>query len=126
MRYGTTQWELCTPETYELLTKTYNLKKWENYREYEDLRQEYEDLRPRFNTEKGDSVSNVFLSSWNNTANKSLHPCQKPLDITKKLIQTHSNRGEKVLDMFMGSGTTGVACVNAGREFIGIEKTRSS
>lgn len=50
-----------------------------------------------------------------------LHPTQKPVDLLKYLIMTYTNEGEKVLDNCMGSGSTGVACANTGREFIGIE-----
>ena len=50
------------------------------------------------------------------------HPTQKPVALMEYLIRTYSNEGETVLDNCMGSGTTGVACVNIGRNFIGIEK----
>jgi len=51
----------------------------------------------------------------------SLHPTQKPVALMEYLIKTYSNEGETVLDFTMGSGTTGVACVNTSRKFIGIE-----
>jgi len=50
------------------------------------------------------------------------HPTQKPVALYEYLIRTYTNEGETVLDMTMGSGTTGVACVNTGRDFIGIER----
>lgn len=50
-----------------------------------------------------------------------LHGAQKPLELIEKLVLGFSNRGDTVLDCFMGSGTTGVACKNLGRNFIGIE-----
>lgn len=50
-----------------------------------------------------------------------LHPTQKPVALMEYLIKTYTNDGETVLDFAMGSGTTGVACVNTGRRFIGIE-----
>ena len=50
------------------------------------------------------------------------HPTQKPVALLEYLIRTYTNEGETVLDFTMGSGTTGVACVNTGRNFIGIEK----
>lgn len=53
---------------------------------------------------------------------RGLHPTQKPLELMKYLINTYSNEGDIVLDNTMGSGTTGVACVNTNRNFIGIEK----
>lgn len=53
---------------------------------------------------------------------KPLHPTAKPVPLMEYLIQTYTNEGETVLDNCMGSGTTGVACANTGREFIGIEQ----
>lgn len=52
---------------------------------------------------------------------KSLHPTQKPLALVEYLISTYTNENEVVLDNCMGSGTTGVACKNLNRNFIGIE-----
>ena len=49
------------------------------------------------------------------------HPTQKPVALMEYLIRTYTNPGDTVLDNCMGSGTTGVACVNTGRSFIGIE-----
>ena len=51
-----------------------------------------------------------------------LHPTQKPVALMEYLIRTYTNEGETVLDNTMGSGTTGVACRNTGRSFIGIER----
>lgn len=50
-----------------------------------------------------------------------LHPTQKPVELTEWLVKTYTNPGDTVLDCFMGSGTTGVACVCNGRNFIGME-----
>jgi site-specific DNA-methyltransferase (adenine-specific) len=50
-----------------------------------------------------------------------VHPTQKPIALLEYLIKTYTNEGETVLDFTMGSGSTGVACVNTGRNFIGIE-----
>lgn len=52
---------------------------------------------------------------------KCLHPTQKPVALCEYLIKTYTNEGMTVLDNCMGCGTTGVACVNTGRDFIGIE-----
>ena len=51
----------------------------------------------------------------------SIHPTQKPVALMEYLIRTYTNEGEVVLDNCMGSGTTGVACINTNRKFIGIE-----
>jgi len=50
-----------------------------------------------------------------------VHPTQKPVALMEYLIKTYTNEGETVLDNCMGSGTTGVACINTNRKFIGIE-----
>lgn len=57
-----------------------------------------------------------------NVNTKSLHPTQKPVALMEYLIKTYTNEGEIVLDNCMGSGTTGIACINTDRRFIGIEK----
>lgn len=53
--------------------------------------------------------------------NKTIHPAVFPEQLAKDHIITWSNKGDTVLDCFMGSGTTGIACANTGRDFIGIE-----
>ena len=50
-----------------------------------------------------------------------MHPTQKPVELLEYLVKTYSNEGETVLDNCMGSGSTGVACMNTNRKFIGIE-----
>ena len=57
-----------------------------------------------------------------NPNNNSLHPTQKPTVLMEYLIKTYTNENETVLDFTMGSGTTGVACKNTNRNFIGIEQ----
>jgi site-specific DNA-methyltransferase (adenine-specific) len=52
-----------------------------------------------------------------------LHPTQKPVEVLEWLIKTYTNEGDTVLDNCMGSGSTGIACVNTHRNFIGIELT---
>lgn len=61
-----------------------------------------------------------FKSVWNN-AEKQVHPTQKPVPLLEYLIRTYTNPGETVLDPTMGSGSAGVAAVNTGRGFVGIE-----
>ena len=50
-----------------------------------------------------------------------MHPTQKPVALLEYLIKTYTDEGDVVLDFTMGSGSTGVACINTNREFIGIE-----
>ena len=85
--------------------------------EYESLRQEYESLRFKHNLDE--NHNNVF--KFKRDKGKNYHSCQKPINILSRLIRCSSNEGDTVLDMFMGSGSTGVACVNTNRRFIGIE-----
>jgi len=53
-----------------------------------------------------------------------IHPTQKPLSLLKKLIELSTNKGDLVLDPFMGSGTTAVACIELDRKYIGFEKSK--
>lgn len=61
----------------------------------------------------------LTVSNADNT--KRVHPTQKPTELLEWLIKTYTNEGEIVLDNCMGSGSTGIACVNTNRKFIGIE-----
>jgi len=64
-----------------------------------------------------------ILEEYPNCSNKKYnqHPTQKPVALLEYLIKTYTNEGETVLDNCMGSGSTGVACINTNRNFIGIE-----
>jgi site-specific DNA-methyltransferase (adenine-specific) len=62
-----------------------------------------------------------LIEFTNNNNIKKDHPTQKPVPLFEYLIKTYTNEGETVLDNCMGSGSTGVACVNTNRNFIGIE-----
>jgi len=64
----------------------------------------------------------AILEFSNADKKNKIHPTQKPLELLKYLIKTYTNENETVLDFTMGSGTTGVACVNTNRNFIGIEQ----
>ena len=123
-RYGSSQWSLPTKEVYDELTEQYNLRDWVSFREYEDLRQEYEDLRQEYEDLRpvhnlDENHNNVW--DFKRDKGENYHSCQKPIDILERLIQVHSKKGATVLDCFMGSGSTGVACLQTNRNFIGIE-----
>ena len=98
--------------TYEDLRQEYE----DLRQEYEDLRQEYEDLRYTFNNQKTHHDVLDF-----EVAKKQGHITPKPVDLLEYIIKTSSNEGDIILDCFMGSGSTGVACMNSNRKFIGIE-----
>lgn len=69
-------------------------------------------------------LRSIFTHSLVSGKEKLGHPTQKSLKLMKDLIQIHTNSNEVVLDPFMGSGSTGAACLELGREFIGIEKDK--
>lgn len=89
----------------------------------------------RKNGRKGSSNYGKFVSCFTDSldgarnpktvirfdAERGMHPTQKPVKLLEYLIRTYTNEGEIVLDNTMGSGSTGVACVNTNRNFIGIE-----
>jgi len=63
----------------------------------------------------------LSIQEFKSVSQKGQHPTQKPVALMEYLIKTDTNEGETVLDFTMGSGTTGVAAANLGREFIGME-----
>lgn len=79
----------------------------------------------------GGITSETWTQEWTNyprqvldfqSEGSTVHPTQKPVALMEYLIRTYTNEGDTVLDNTMGSGTTGVAAANTGREFIGIER----
>lgn len=73
---------------------------------------------------KAKSINNLgskMIQKFNNIIGNKNHPCQKPVDMMKSWIENSSNEGDTVLDMFMGTGSTGVAAKELHRDFIGIE-----
>ena len=113
-----TQFALPTRENYEKLQTTGCFT-----RDWDELKQIDEQFNERFRSvfnlwQGGKSKSNVLEYKKDNDG---YHPTQKPVALLEDLIKTYSNDGNTVLDFTMGSGSTGVACVNANRRFIGIE-----
>lgn len=89
-------------------------------KEYEVFRKEYEELRRPFNQEKNHTdVWDYNIIGWSEVVD---HPTQKPLEMIKQIINTTSRKWQLVLDPFLWSWTTAVACKELGRNFIGIEK----
>lgn len=79
----------------------------------------------------GARPTDAYVQEWTNwprsvleipSEGKTVHPTQKPVALMEYLIRTYTNEGELVLDNCMGSGTTGVAAINTGRRFIGMEQ----
>lgn len=74
-----------------------------------------------FNFKMQKEMSNYMVTSNSSAYGETEHPTEKPLSLIKHFIEIHSNKDNTILDPFMGSGTTGVACKELGRNFIGIE-----
>jgi len=115
-----TQFGLCTAQTYGELCSVYSLPMREWFLPFEELEEINRRFSRRFNLPVGKNYkSNVLNYKKDYTG---LHPTQKPVALMEDLIRTYTNPGEVVLDFTMGSGTTGVAAANTGRRFIGIER----
>lgn len=115
---GGLQFAIPSAENYKKLQSTGRFQK--PYEEIKTIdRQWREGRKQTFNLIDGEkSKSNVFTYPKDSG---SYHPTQKPVALLEYLIRTYTNDGETVLDNTMGSGSTGVACVNTNRDFIGIE-----
>ena len=125
---GSTQFSICTKETYEELIKTFGIDEMDGFLDYAEIKAMQDDFIKQNDGLYPESVFNL----WEGNKTKSnvlrykkdggrFHPTQKPVLLLEDLIKTFSNKGDIVLDFTMGSGSTGVACVNTGRDFIGIE-----
>lgn len=79
-------------------------------------------LEIKQNNYNGDMRYPCSVQKTTNKSDKGYHATQKPVILLKYLIKTYTNEGETVLDNCMGSGSTGVACIQTNRNFIGIEK----
>ena len=96
---------------------------WEKLQEIMDL-PNYDDLVYKFNIETRQTDVWNDINFYDRKVKK-IHPTQKPVPLIERIIRASSNEGDVVLDPFMGSGSTGVACKNLNREFIGIEKDKT-
>jgi site-specific DNA-methyltransferase (adenine-specific) len=116
---GSTQFSPCTEQTYNEIVSAFGIDKMEGFLPYSELARLNEKYTATFNLwQGGKSKSNVLEYKKDNDG---YHPTQKPVALLEDLIRTYSNEGNTVLDFTMGSGSTGVACVNTDRNFIGIE-----
>ena len=118
-RVKSSQFALCTEQTYNEIVSVFGIDKMEGFLPYAELARLNEKYTATFNLwQGGKSKSNVLEYKKDNGG---YHPTQKPVALLEDLIQTYSNDGDTVLDFTAGSGSTGVACVNTNRHFIGIE-----
>lgn len=147
-RVDSLQFDIPTEENYKLLIEKYGIDKMEGFCEYKQLSKYKRIYNPQMKqldksrtigggtfraddfigtnhittkrvTDKAYPTSIIEFS--NRKSKPLLHPTQKPVELLEYLIKTYTNEGETVLDNCMGSGSTGVACKNLNRKFIGIE-----
>ena len=118
------QFAVPTKENYYKLIKHFNIDRMGDFKTFEELHEIDQQAKDEF-------FPNVF-NLWEGNKYKSnilkykkdydgYHPTQKPVALLEDLIKTFSNEGDTVVDLTMGSGSTGVACVNTNRNFIGFE-----
>ena len=103
------------------LQKTYGHKMKKSYRSKDLQTDVYGEMKNDYTYESTERYPRSIQVFSTDTQNSSLHPTQKPVALIEYLIKTYTNDGELVFDSCMGSGTTGVACINTNRRFIGIE-----
>ena len=119
--FGAVQWALPTEENYNWLRALFNASDGDYLRrEYDYLRREYEDLRRPFSVTADVPYTDVW--DFKTVAHyPGKHPCEKPAALMEHIVSASTRPGAVVLDCFMGTGSTGIACQKLGREFIGIE-----
>ena len=105
-------------KTYNELISMYSIGGQEWFKPYSYLIEVNRKFNRKFNLQGKKFKSNVLNYKKDY---QGLHPTQKPVLLLEDLIKTYTNESEAVLDFTMGSGSTGVACKNLNRKFIGIE-----
>jgi site-specific DNA-methyltransferase (adenine-specific) len=122
-RFKSSQFDLCTLETYNDIVKCFNINKMQGFKEFDYLQEIDNEFKNKFsstfNLWQGKKYKSNILKYKKDYDGH--HPTQKPVLLLEDLIKTFSNERDLVLDLTMGSGSTGVACCNTNRDFIGIE-----
>ena len=114
--FDKSQWTFPTEKIYQC----WQIKTGFFLRPYEELRREYEELRRPFNV----SAAVPYTDVWTFepvTFYKGKHPCEKPQELLKHIIQSSTRENAVILDCFMGTGSLGISCRNLKRNFIGYE-----
>lgn len=119
LRVESSQFSLCTKRTYEKLISVFNIDNMIGFRSFEDISNETDNLNSVFNLWQGGKFKSNILEYKKDY--NGFHPTQKPVLLLEDLVKTFSNENDLVVDLTMGSGSTGVACNNTNRNFIGIE-----
>ena len=124
--FNDNQFEIPTREVYEEVYIPLGFKYIsDEIRDYEALRQDYEALRQDYEALRPyHRCDAMHCNIWHEPpvpANNRYHTCQKPIKLLERIIRVSSRPNDIIIDPFMGSGSTGVAAIKAGRKFIGIE-----
>lgn len=116
----TIQFSLPSEKAYNELIKKFNIDKMEGFLTFQELKKFYKAhvKKASFNLNEKTQKSNVFAYPKDPV---NYHSTQKPVNLLKDLILTFTNENDFILDFTMGSGSTGVACAQTNRRFIGIE-----
>lgn len=118
-RYNSKHFLLQPEQNYNELIDVFGIDKMKNYKSYNELKEIDKKFNSCFNLWEGSKIkSNIFKYDRDKTF---LHPTQKPIFLLEDLIKTFSNENDLVVDLTMGSCSTGIACMNTNRNFIGIE-----
>lgn len=146
-RTDSLQFDIPTEQNYNILIKKYEIDRMQGFVSYAELSKYSRTYNPQMKRlEKKRKIGGGILTKndfvgidyktteretdfayptsiifFSNRKRKSLHPTQKPTELLEYLIKTYTNENDVVLDNCMGSGSTGVACINTNRNFIGIE-----
>jgi site-specific DNA-methyltransferase (adenine-specific) len=123
-RFNSSQFDLCTEIVYNELIEVFSIDFMNDFKYYSELKEIDEQFKHQFAStfnlwQGGKYKDNIFEYKRDRD---NYHPTQKPILLLEDLIKTFSNENDLVVDLTMGSGSTGVACKNTNRNFIGIEK----
>jgi len=122
-RFNSSQFDLCTEQTYRKIMVVFSIFNMKGYKTFDELKEIDNQFKQRFastfNLWEGNKYKSNILKYKKDY--DGYHPTQKPVLLLEDLIKTFSNENDLVVDLTMGSGSTGVACVNTNRNFIGIE-----
>ena len=109
--------------TFNKLNEFFNVEKMQGYKTFRELKEIDDQFKNKFastfNLWEGNKYKSNILKYKKDY--NGYHPTQKPILLLEDLIKTFSNENNLVVDLTMGSGSTGIACVNTNRDFIGIE-----
>jgi len=122
-RFKSSQFDLCTLETYKDIINSFGINQMQGFKEFAELKEIDNEFKNKFastfNLWEGKKYKSNILKYKKDY--DGYHPTQKPVLLLEDLIKTFSNENDLVVDLTMGSGSTGVACKNTNRDFIGIE-----